>query len=302
MSKDFKPIKAPFPWFGGKSRVASLIWSNFGKVSNYIEPFAGSLAVLLGNPSIPKIETVNDIDCYLANFWRAVKENPEEVARYSDYPVSEVDLHARHRWLVSSEIDSFKEKMNNDPLYFDVKIAGWWIWGICASIPGNWLESKGLNAIPILSSAGSGIHGLSFNPLEWFKLLQSRLKRVRICCGDWSKVVTPAVSFKNKGLSPNDITAIFLDPPYEMKDRSKVYKEDSDIYSKVCEWAILNGDNSKLRIAVCGYEGYKFPDSWKEVSWQTNGGLANQGLPDSRGKINSKKEKIYFSPHCITKD
>lgn len=38
-------LKAPFPWFGGKSRVAPLIWARFGEVRNYVEPFAGSLAV-----------------------------------------------------------------------------------------------------------------------------------------------------------------------------------------------------------------------------------------------------------------
>ena len=43
-------IKAPFPWFGGKSRVAPLVWERFGDVRNYVEPFMGSLAVLLGRP------------------------------------------------------------------------------------------------------------------------------------------------------------------------------------------------------------------------------------------------------------
>jgi len=63
-------LKAPFPWFGGKSRAASLVWQRFGEVRNYVEPFAGSLAVLLGNPAPGCIETVNDKDCYLANFLR----------------------------------------------------------------------------------------------------------------------------------------------------------------------------------------------------------------------------------------
>jgi DNA adenine methylase len=64
-------LKAPFPWFGGKSRVAPLVWSYFGDVPNYCEPFAGSLAVLLGRETEPRVETVNDVDRYLSNFWRA---------------------------------------------------------------------------------------------------------------------------------------------------------------------------------------------------------------------------------------
>jgi hypothetical protein len=44
--------------------------------------------------------------------------------------------------------------MNTDPDYYDVKIAGWWVWGMGVSIPGNWLQQRGLNAMPMLSSAG----------------------------------------------------------------------------------------------------------------------------------------------------
>lgn len=94
-------LRAPFPWFGGKSRAASIIWERFGDPANYIEPFAGSLAVLLARPTRPRIETVNDLDCNVANFWRAVKADPEAVAKFADWPVNEADLHARHRWLVA---------------------------------------------------------------------------------------------------------------------------------------------------------------------------------------------------------
>jgi len=38
------------PWFGGKSRAAHLVWAAFGDVSNYVEPFFGSGAVLLAVP------------------------------------------------------------------------------------------------------------------------------------------------------------------------------------------------------------------------------------------------------------
>ncbi len=53
MSATAEKLKAPFPWFGGKSRVAHLVWERFGDVGNYVEPFAGSLATLLGRPPRP---------------------------------------------------------------------------------------------------------------------------------------------------------------------------------------------------------------------------------------------------------
>lgn len=291
-------LKSPYPFFGGKSRVADVIWSGLGTISNYVEPFAGSLAVLLANPTIPKIETVNDKDCFISNFWRAVSQDPKGVAKWADTPVHEVDLHARHRWLVSASTDEFKSKMDTDPDYYDVKIAGWWVWGIGASIGNNWLQPKGLNASPLLSSAGGGIHGMTLPVLEWFKKLQERTRRVRVCSGDWSKVITPSITYASKGIGKKDITGVFLDPPYEPKDRSKVYREESNIFDEVVAWAISNGDNQRMRIALCGYEDdHVFPDTWRTYAWEASGGLASLG--DSQGTTNKTKERIWFSPHCL---
>ena len=40
-------LKAPFPYFGGKATVADVIWEALGQPKHYIEPFAGSCAILL---------------------------------------------------------------------------------------------------------------------------------------------------------------------------------------------------------------------------------------------------------------
>jgi hypothetical protein len=45
-----EPLKAPFPYAGGKSRVASMVWERFGNVANYIEPFAGSSPRFFAGP------------------------------------------------------------------------------------------------------------------------------------------------------------------------------------------------------------------------------------------------------------
>lgn len=90
-------LDAPFPWFGGKRKVATEVWARFGRVNNYVEPFFGSGAVLLGRPHRSGgTETINDRDGYVANFWRAIQHDPAAVARHADHPVNENDLHARH--------------------------------------------------------------------------------------------------------------------------------------------------------------------------------------------------------------
>jgi hypothetical protein len=160
-------LKAPFPWHGGKSKVAALIWDRLGNPDNYIEPFAGSLAVMLLRPGVPNIETVNDLDCYVVNFWRATKHDPEGVAGYADGPVFEADMHARHRWLVlSDDAKAFRQKMKTDPEYFDPKVAGYWCWGLCMWIGSGWCNDPEQphnrvpggsgEKIPLLSNNGPG--------------------------------------------------------------------------------------------------------------------------------------------------
>jgi site-specific DNA-adenine methylase len=131
-------LKAPFPYAGGKSKIAPLVWERFGDTYNYVEPFAGSLAVLLSRPHEARIETVCDANCFLANFWRALQNDPDGVAAWADYPVIHADLTARHKWLVNNA--EFKQKMFDDPDYYDVKVAGWWVWGASAWIGSGWCE------------------------------------------------------------------------------------------------------------------------------------------------------------------
>jgi hypothetical protein len=105
-------LRAPIPYYGGKSSVAPAIWQRFGDPMNLVDPFMGSLATLwqrpywsvedgrftVGNPY--RIETVNDAFAFIANLFRAIKHDPDGVAHYADNPVNHADLSARHAWLV----------------------------------------------------------------------------------------------------------------------------------------------------------------------------------------------------------
>ena len=158
-------LKAPFPYFGGKSKIAPVVWQAIGTdVRNYVEPFFGSGAVLLGRPEwTNRIETINELSPFVANFWRATKADPEAVAHHADWPVNEIDLHARHRWLVNQE--DFKASMLADPDYYDAKIAGWWVWGISAWIGHGWCEGDNelSQQVPDVTGYqyGKGVHSLT---------------------------------------------------------------------------------------------------------------------------------------------
>ena len=100
-------LAAPFPYFGGKRRAAPTIWREFGDPAGYVEPFAGSAAVLLARPSFEgrRVETINDSDGWLVNTWRAIRLAPAEVAAHAAGPVSEIDYHARLAWLQERRTD-----------------------------------------------------------------------------------------------------------------------------------------------------------------------------------------------------
>ncbi len=130
--------KTPFPWFGGKSKAAPLVWQLLGDCHHYVEPFFGGGAVLLNRPhpcNRPYYsETVNDLDGLVVNAWRAMQYHPEETARHASWPVSELDKNARQIHVLKWRKDKNFELLAGTHDYCDPLIAGWWLWGTCVQI------------------------------------------------------------------------------------------------------------------------------------------------------------------------
>lgn len=288
-------IQAPFPYFGGKSKVANEVWRRFGQVQNYVEPFCGSAAVLLANP-VRCTETINDKSGLVANFWRSVKLDPSAVAEYADKMVSETDLVAVNNHLRKIDIS---ERLFESPSWYDAGLAGWWLWGMCCWI-GKGFGVANARMLPHLGDSGKGINrklphlgdsGRGSFIQEWMHKLSNRLRDVRVCCGDWTRVLGPSVTTKH------GLTAVFLDPPYNLNEHAVNYGESDCVFADVCKWATDNGGSPLYRIAVCGYAGtWEPPQSWAEFRWKTTGGYGSQS--DGRGRDNAKREMIWFSPHC----
>ena len=179
-----RPVQAPFPYFGGKARIAGEVWRRFGQPCNYIEPFCGSAAVLLARPaeSWPTnkiaVECLNDMDGFISNFWRVFTRRGrriERMAAWMNYPVCEIDLEARHRRLVLQPWkDRFLARMKSDPRYCSTIRAAWWCWGLCQWIGKGWCKGEVFGPddprnhgtgvcndaakLPYLGSAGMGVH------------------------------------------------------------------------------------------------------------------------------------------------
>ena len=129
-------LSAPFPYFGGKRRAAPIIWHALGDPSGYVEPFAGSAAVLLARPPFKgrRTETLNDADGWLVNTWRAIQLDPDSVALHAYGPVTEIDYHARLAWLHSRRDDELVAWLEGDPENHDAKAAGWWLYVMACGI------------------------------------------------------------------------------------------------------------------------------------------------------------------------
>ena len=293
-------LRAPFPYFGGKRDVAPLVWQRLGAVRQYIEPFCGSAAILLGAPEPASLEVVNDLNGFIANFWRAVKHQPAEVAREADYPVSHIDLGARHRWLMQQ-----RERIGaelQDPLHpGDARVAGWWLWGQCCWIGSGWCEWLGqvphagnagmgvqaLGQVPHASNAGMGVQALDTDLLtsagrtawRWLHELAARLERVRVVHGSWDRCLNNHYGAES--------TAVFLDPPYRAFEELYGTEPVADAVEAWCR------EHAELRIALCGHVGdYPSLGAWTAVPW------TRKRLTYSGGKT-ADREMIWFSPACI---
>lgn len=310
-------MKAPFPYFGGKSSIAADVWSALGDPAHYIEPFFGSGAVLLNRPNyVNQTETICDADGYVANVWRALQVDPDAVAKVCDRPVNHADLIARKKRLIA-EGGSLLERLCADDSYFDATLAGYWIWAASC-----WIGTGMLcpNQIPHLTDAGNGVHAKGQRPhigdagnesldvrepyntnlWVWFRQLSERLRNVRVVCGDWTRVCGGNWQ-DNIG-----VCGIFLDPPYgtaATRDEHIYHADSQTVAADVQAWCRERGRNPNYRIVLAGYfEEHEslIADGWTVQKWSAQGGYAKTATrEETNGKINRHREALFFSPHCL---
>jgi len=273
------------------------VWQALGDVDHYVEPFAGSLAVLLGRPhpcNRPYYsETVNDLDGFVVNAWRAMQFHPEETARHASWPVMEADKTARQIAVVKWRDERVLDLLAGSPEWCDPKMAGWWLWGVCAqigTIGGPWTsdpvsgrivkQGRGVRrGLPHLTGDGQGVnrpgtrepgvsaldalgvdgyHDVAMPELiRWFRHLSARLRHVRVLNGDWQRAVTGGAS-KTLSVLQGGTAGVFLDPPYDTAERSAtLYGHESvgDSLSAACrQWCLDHGDDPQFRIVLAGYD------------------------------------------------
>ena len=315
-------LDAPFPHFGGKRRAAAIIWRALGDVGGYVEPFCGSAAVLLSRPAFTgaRVETLNDVDGWLVNTWRAIKLAPDDVAAHCAGPVTEIDYHARLAWLQERRTPDLVAWLEGDPEHHDAKAAGWWLYVAACGIGDPWNAGpwrvvdghlrkvgnagQGVNReLPHLGDAGKGVNrelphlgdagkGVDQRLEAYMRALALRLRRVRITCGDWRRVLKPSVTRATAG--PGAI-GILLDPPYSVS--GDLYAATNSgawcsIAGEVREWCA--GFGSLLRIVLCGYDDEH--DELLELGWRKELGKSSGG---GYSNTSRNRERLWLSPSCL---
>lgn len=184
---------------------------------------------------------------------------------------------------------------------------------------GQGLHSKAFRAsegqLPSIGSKGDGatgggargINGLETRSriVEAMRALANRLRYVRVTCGDFERILSDSVTWRH------GTTGILLDPPYPASAGSTggIYSDaqhEEDTFARAYRWARDHGQDKRLRIALCYYDGTVVDgenvseqlqaQGWEVVPWKAAGGYSGQS---GSGNENAARERIAFSPHCL---
>ena len=148
-----------------------------------------------------------------------------------------------------------------------------------------------------LRHAGQGVNRKGVEGLiDYFGQLSDRLARVRVCCGDWSRVCTPTPTVKQ------GLTAVFLDPPYA--DTATAANRTFTVSTaRASLTPSASGPSSMATTRKCGSRSAatrvstRCPRGWTCVPWKAAGGYGLQAA--GTGLANSYRERIWFSKSCL---
>ncbi len=222
-----------FRWYGGKLSHVDWIVPLLPESKHYCEPFGGSAAVLL-NKEPSEVETYNDIDGEVVNFFRVLRDRTEELIR--------------KLYLTPFSREEFRKAINlpenvddvTRALYFFVRAEQVRIGLAQKATEGRWAHCK------LTSRRGkAGAISRWQNRINALWLVAKRLRDVQIENDD-------ALNIIERYDSPE--TLFYCDPPYVHSSRKDTnaygYEMTDNDHIKLAE--VLNEVQGK--VALSGYE------------------------------------------------
>lgn len=238
-----------FGWYGGKFSHLNWILPLLPNCHHYCEPFAGSAAVLLNREPSP-VETYNDIDGEVVNFFRVLRDNKDAlVEKIGLTPFSREEFY----YSISKNPARMQDDIERARLFYIRARQARTGLAQTASL-GRWANCKNT------SRAGmSGVISRWLGAIEDLPHIAMRLMRVQI-------ENRPAIEVVR--LYDDNKTLFYCDPPYVHDSRgdTKAYRFEMKNHEHRELAKILN--RCKAKIAVSGYrcelmdELYK---GWKRI-------------------------------------
>lgn len=257
-------MKAVLKYPGSKWRIASWIVSQFPKHHSYVEPFAGSLAVLFNKP-LSNIETVNDLDLNVVNFFQCIREDSERLAR-----IIEATPYSRHEY-DSTYCTEIPEDRYEKARQFLIKC--WQGHGYRV----NQYKVGWKNDVQGRESAYAMRH---WNELPGRILLAAeRLKHVQVEC-------MPAIDLIKRFKFPEVL--IYCDPPYLMETRTAHVKQQYS-YEMLSEQDHIELLEVLLQhpgyVVISGYESRLYKEMLEDRGWKKATVRSNDQHGQSREEV-----------------
>jgi DNA adenine methylase len=204
-------LPPPTNYYGGKARLAGWIASLLPAHRTYLEPFAGSAAVLFAKRPSPT-EILNDLDGAVVTFFRVLRERPTELARaLALTPYARTEYQQLAAGFQDSGLD-------------DLERARRWFIRVNQSIshlagrgrPSGWAAAYNTN---------DADHAHKFAALtDRLQVCAERLRRVYL-------EQRPAVEVIAKYAKPAAAAVVYCDPPYLASTRSAQTKRFAGDYA-----------------------------------------------------------------------
>ncbi|MBI5611292.1 MAG: DNA adenine methylase [Deltaproteobacteria bacterium] len=249
-----------FAYYGGKAGLARTIVSLFPSHRVYIEPFAGSLSVLFAKKPAQH-EIVNDLDEAIVNFYRVLRDRPDELGR-----ACELSPHSRTEFY-RADCDAADVD--------DLERARRWFVRVTQSFSKTGKLSSGWS----VSSHRS--HPLSIgtlNKIARFAQVAERLRTVTLECCDATDIV--------RRLATPD-AVVYVDPPYVPSTRASRVKRASDYHIEMDDAGHIRLSEAlratPATVVVSGYPSALYDQlygDWQRVDFQVFASSSNHSRSD----------------------
>lgn len=229
-------MKPPFAYYGGKTTLADRIVAQLPPHLHYVEPFAGSLAVLLAKPP-SRMETVNDLDSDLMLFWRVLRERPDELIR-----ACALTPHSRTEYALSHDRDGDLPELERARR----------VWSCLAQGRSGNLRTTGWRHFVNPTGSGASVPAYLAGYVERMATVAERLHRVSLEC-------LPALELIDAYGAHSEVL-LYVDPPYLGSARNGTnYRHEMPDPGQHRELAeALNG--CRAAVVLSGYDSDLYAD------------------------------------------